>query len=312
MDKSKANQLAKTIICIQAVWFMVETLSRIIQGLAVSLLELNTFAHTLCALLIFYFWWHKPLDIEEPTRIASPQMYLMAAMLCYWSKFDEIRGIDQLVRLENFKLTYEGRKRNNLPYWISQNVWQHPVSHLQNSRSLSSLLPHSIWLYEGQSYAGFCYFRGRTQFYSPEKGVLTLCRHRIELSPADQRRYQYASQAYSRYLPVVSKHGFVDEDILDILNNCAPNWNFTENTNFTEEVAACTAFSLAGFAYGAIHSIAWNYPFTSKTQCTLWRVSGVVIAASGPIFIVVLYSAWHTDPLLDFFFCLEGRCRKLD
>lgn len=64
MDKSKANRFAKTIVCVQAIWFMAETISRIAQGLSISLLELNTFAHTLCALIIFFFWWNKPLDIE--------------------------------------------------------------------------------------------------------------------------------------------------------------------------------------------------------------------------------------------------------
>lgn len=199
MNKNKSTELAKTIICIQAAWFMAGTLSRIIQGLAVSLLELNTFAHTLCALLIFYFWWQKPLDIKEPTRIADPQMHLMAAMLCHWSKFDGFRGIDHLVRLEK-GCHSEAAPGVNLPYWVSQNMLQPPGSELYNSRSPSSLPHQSIWLYEGQSYAGFSYwslgnfagwsYRG---LYRPDKGVLTLCRHRIELTSPDQRRCLYAA-----------------------------------------------------------------------------------------------------------------------
>ncbi|KAF2866660.1 hypothetical protein BDV95DRAFT_504241 [Massariosphaeria phaeospora] len=68
-DKSKANSLTKTIVCIQAAWFCVQTFSRWSQRLSVSLLELNTLAHAICSLLIYFLWWDKPLDVEEPLLI---------------------------------------------------------------------------------------------------------------------------------------------------------------------------------------------------------------------------------------------------
>lgn len=68
-DKSKANGMAKTLVCLQATWFCIQCVTRIVQGLAVTLLELNTFAHALCALMIFLLWWDKPLDVEDSTII---------------------------------------------------------------------------------------------------------------------------------------------------------------------------------------------------------------------------------------------------
>ncbi|KAL8960938.1 MAG: hypothetical protein Q9183_005380, partial [Haloplaca sp. 2 TL-2023] len=68
-DKSKANGLAKTIVCIQASWFCIQCIARLGQHLPVSLLELNTFAHAICALLVYVLWWNKPLDVHEPTVI---------------------------------------------------------------------------------------------------------------------------------------------------------------------------------------------------------------------------------------------------
>ena len=68
-DKSKANAFAKATVYIQASWFTSQFLSRLAIGLPVSLLELNTFAHALSALLLYWFWWDKPLDIAEPTVI---------------------------------------------------------------------------------------------------------------------------------------------------------------------------------------------------------------------------------------------------
>jgi hypothetical protein len=68
-DKSKANGLAKSLVCLQAAWFCVQCLARVAQALPVTLLELNTFAHSTCALLVYILWWDKPLDVEQPTYL---------------------------------------------------------------------------------------------------------------------------------------------------------------------------------------------------------------------------------------------------
>ena len=87
-DKAKANGFAKTLICVQAIWFCLQFITRLAQRLPVSLLEgkasitsidarytnvsqVNTFAHAICALLIYSLWWSKPLDIEEPVLIPT-------------------------------------------------------------------------------------------------------------------------------------------------------------------------------------------------------------------------------------------------
>jgi hypothetical protein len=44
-DKSKANAFTKTVTCGQASWFGIQCLSRVSQGLSISLLEINTAVH---------------------------------------------------------------------------------------------------------------------------------------------------------------------------------------------------------------------------------------------------------------------------
>jgi hypothetical protein len=44
-------------------------LVRVGQALPVTLLEINTFAHSICALLVYILWWDKPLDVEQPTYL---------------------------------------------------------------------------------------------------------------------------------------------------------------------------------------------------------------------------------------------------
>lgn len=69
--KQKVDLLARCLIVIQALWFCFQFIARIWQSLPVSLLELNTFAHSLCALFIYNLWWYKPGDNEDPFIIPT-------------------------------------------------------------------------------------------------------------------------------------------------------------------------------------------------------------------------------------------------
>lgn len=87
-DKSKANPLVKAIVCLQAAWFLLGIILRLCDGLAISLLELNTFAHALCALFIYILWWDKPADVEMPIVIRDQRAAPIYLRLClssaYW------------------------------------------------------------------------------------------------------------------------------------------------------------------------------------------------------------------------------------
>ena len=51
-------------------------------GMTISLLELNTFAHAVCVLTAYLFWWHKPLDVEELTLILGDGAHFVLAGIC--------------------------------------------------------------------------------------------------------------------------------------------------------------------------------------------------------------------------------------
>lgn len=52
-DKSKGSSLTKFVACIQASWFCLSFFARISQKLPISMLELNTFAHALCTVIVY-------------------------------------------------------------------------------------------------------------------------------------------------------------------------------------------------------------------------------------------------------------------
>ena len=81
-DKSKADILAKTLVCVQVGWTLVQTIARRIVGYPITLLEVHTLVHVACAVGIYGLWFQKPLDLRDPAWVdASEFEDLLALML---------------------------------------------------------------------------------------------------------------------------------------------------------------------------------------------------------------------------------------
>ena len=68
-DRSKADGLAKILVCLQAGYIIVQCIGRLVAHLPLTFLEINTLGHVLCALIMYAFWWNKPQDIRDPTLL---------------------------------------------------------------------------------------------------------------------------------------------------------------------------------------------------------------------------------------------------
>ncbi|KAI0707893.1 hypothetical protein C8Q76DRAFT_816447, partial [Earliella scabrosa] len=71
LDRGKADGLAKMLLAWQVLWFCLSCLNRAVQHLPLSLLEVTTIAHALCALLTYVAWWKKPKDVGQPIVIGT-------------------------------------------------------------------------------------------------------------------------------------------------------------------------------------------------------------------------------------------------
>ncbi len=65
-EHSKADALSKTLACLQASFLIFQTIGRLAAKLPVTTLEVNTISHVLCALGMYFFWYHKPLNAGDP------------------------------------------------------------------------------------------------------------------------------------------------------------------------------------------------------------------------------------------------------
>lgn len=68
-DKSQSSAISKSLAGLQAMWFMVQCVSRWSVGLTLTLLEIHVAIQVLCTAVLYVFWWWKPLDVSTPIKI---------------------------------------------------------------------------------------------------------------------------------------------------------------------------------------------------------------------------------------------------
>ncbi|KAK4111690.1 hypothetical protein N656DRAFT_769310 [Canariomyces notabilis] len=95
-DKSKADWMAKSIICIQAGWMVIQVLGRAIKHYPISLLEINTCGHVACALVIYLLWWNKPLDVQVPTFLNDEDDKDLLCLMHLCSSMSSVDGITDI------------------------------------------------------------------------------------------------------------------------------------------------------------------------------------------------------------------------
>jgi hypothetical protein len=86
MDRSKGDCLAKTIILLQLIWFLVQIVARKVQRLYITPLEFTTSAYIVASGILYIIWWKKPKDVRYPIGITLTdgnhrEMYRNAKML---------------------------------------------------------------------------------------------------------------------------------------------------------------------------------------------------------------------------------------
>lgn len=68
-DRAKGDFISKSIAILQTSWFIIQCIARGVQGLAITELELVTLALASLNGVIYYFWWDKPLGVNEPVQV---------------------------------------------------------------------------------------------------------------------------------------------------------------------------------------------------------------------------------------------------
>ena len=68
-DKDKSDWFAKSFVVFQTSWFVMQCISRAVERLPVTHLEIVTLAYAAMNFVIYVFWWNKPLNVYQPVRV---------------------------------------------------------------------------------------------------------------------------------------------------------------------------------------------------------------------------------------------------
>lgn len=89
-DRSNADSLVKGFAILQSSWFLLQTVMRIVQKLPLTTLELATISLIAYTWLSYFFWWHKPMDLETYTVVTIPN--ITVDQLCELAKATSFRS----------------------------------------------------------------------------------------------------------------------------------------------------------------------------------------------------------------------------
>ncbi|KAL2817296.1 hypothetical protein BDW59DRAFT_133976 [Aspergillus cavernicola] len=68
-NQSKSDPFTKAFAVLQCTWLIIQSITRTSQGLRLTELELTTLAFTMCAFIMYSFWWCKPFDAQRPITL---------------------------------------------------------------------------------------------------------------------------------------------------------------------------------------------------------------------------------------------------
>lgn len=299
-DRSKEGGMEKAILAWQVMWFILDCLNRLAQGLPISLLEVSTIAHALCALLTCAMWWKKPKDISEPTVITDPHARPLGAWMSMASKRR------RYVFAGHFLLDYKSEG--------SLEIAETPRSETSWSKAEVSTAPWmpTLWdplrTYVWPWLAEHVYDR----FLPLEPPYGSLCQTRphylLEEAAARSRRRALAQEASERYSlprprcesgmqgPFVAPAAHLQEATF-ALALAEIEWEHQRvNGAFVVNRARLRMLLLIAVltaTYGFPHILGWHADFgggaIGALKQTLWRAATVTVMVSGPLLDIVFY-----------------------
>jgi hypothetical protein len=288
-DKSKSDWLAKGLTCWQAGYFCIQCTFRLSQRLSITLLELNVFAHAICALLLFLIWWDKPRDVLVPIANSSEE----ALDICVEHLYSNRKVVDNRGKKYRMKL---------MP------ILQHPSP----DECFEIVQPTTIIIRRHSESKFFMSLSARTHHkflkvkdtYWQLEAVFDSTSTSIELDAARcfdndiaieftgrdisglERMYRY----YTQSRPTNGRYQSPPASIAIPKKSRISNWSLgVDQVNLLFEIDELSDHSrtiagatFASACYGGLHLIAWTSAFPSHAALVLWRVASVTLLATGP------------------------------
>ena len=315
LDRSKADNVAKCLVCLQAGWAIVQCISRLASHLPLTLLEINTIGHVLCALLIYFFWLRKPLDVNEPTALTGEWTHPICAWMlmsnCLGSSSEESgielsglyvypRGSNEVSPLNNLSTEPTTSDHGGCRIGGRRNGTISDVESITTTVGLPDCV-HSlpkdldtglIPLQKGQVLSGTLF--GLRPDFPPNGSRLSMNTQSPDrtanLDQVTATRWRLASIFVSEHWDIlrINPAESLPEgplspnaiDFADLITLEVPDWPCLDQLSrhtFSTFATLCAATAL----YGGLHAGAWNSTFPTTSEGLIWKMSAVLVAGSG-------------------------------
>ncbi|EKM56211.1 uncharacterized protein PHACADRAFT_257308 [Phanerochaete carnosa HHB-10118-sp] len=292
-NRRQYDALAKVLLVVHLFYFCVSCALRLAQSLPLSLLELTTFAHAVCAVATYVVWWRKPFDIAEPTVIAGPHVDEMAAYMLMASRWTTVRcaGLVQSSSPSELSFFDISSTAHGISCDGNQSTALFEQDDKQRTHDVSLLIPGQVE-HVGQ-YVSRVRSDSHAQHLSPSQlqpssrhflGPTTQGTEHYHRAGASVTRWTLAARVMARMesavcapeVTLLSQHGGLQESVFTI--DGPLSWQ------------AVPGFIAA--VYGLIHLAAWNTTFPTPEEGLLWRVASCYALGLGvaPSFLLYVLS----------------------
>ena len=274
-DKSKANLLGKCLVCTQVVWFVIQCVARAAAKYPLTLIEIHTMVHVVCALSMYILWWKVSLDIlwqenlhqlivlvKKPQDISEPVIQDMSDCLDSLALMIVSRPLGR--RTEVFDLLWYFDNGDLRRSKTTEAFIEDLLNSAKDELRVSKV---SKWLDN--------YLRR-----NPEKRI-------DPVGPGGKSFWSVLGELdmehfdFYRYMLVDHVSNFpAIKDLNMILYRrflLAP----TRHIRFHKLLY--TILVVLSLVYGGLHLATWDFSFASKTEHLLWKIACIDIMATVPI-----------------------------
>lgn len=272
VDRSKLSTMRKLLSALQATWFLAQCVSRIKQGLAISLLELTTFGNCITAFCVYVIWWHKPSDVTTHETLESDDLPLEYSMLLKTLEISDKDVFDNSLRLEE---AGSGEESYTTIGYLDYGKLRRVLSDLHMQASFS--IPGT----------GLRFMHK----YLPSIGDTTSCLpHCAQLIPEELQGYQRLwrlRQINAKFCDLAAPYGGAIHSRRNGFLTCQARATVK---CFGPLSTGCIL--VACFFYRALYWLAhYDYNFNTKFEESLWRTSsGYSLTLAGGLFAFLLLS----------------------
>ncbi|KAJ3511836.1 hypothetical protein NLJ89_g3870 [Agrocybe chaxingu] len=271
-DRSKADGLTKGIALLQTLWFILQCIARGAQKLALTELEIVTLAVATINIVVYFFWWNKPMDVRVPVTISLkvPQESPVTA------------GREEITM------------RQQSPQSAIKEVLAEKTSAELVGGGKGKRHPHAVPAATSPPPRMLQEFRDEVALYVEDYKQRELMRKK-SLTP---RLLLIRILADLFIIPKAELIG-ASRRIPDNLDRVPTFYNGMEEIAELQDVSLALWAIFFSTAFGAIHCIAWDFTFPTEAQRFLWRTMSLAVTAIPLLYqgLPFLWDVWISPKL---------------